>query len=342
MKQSLGAPHGRTRLQDVAKAANVSIATASKVINGRTNVASDTRERVERAVRELGYIKAKSGDDAASGVIEVVFTALDHFWVTDVLQGISIVTEEQEARLEVSADAADTSWVERAIVNQFLGVIAVMPSPDADLTAKLAARRIPCVLVDPWGNPPAPGVLSVQTDFWSGGLIAVRHLVGMGHRRIATITGQTSEMRANAQLDGFGSGLDEAGIPRDDRMVVRAAASCGRGREAAMTLLTMPEGERPTAIVAQTDLIAMGVYQAAWELGLRIPDDLSVVGYDDIRPAQYMTPPLTTVARPMNRMGQMAAQMIFDYRLEDEPVDGRMIAPPVLVERSSVAAPKMI
>lgn len=328
--------HGRTRLQDVAKAANVSIATVSKVINGRSNVADETRERVERAVRELGYVRTNIADEDRSGLIEVVFTAFDHFWVTDVLQGVSIAAAEHDARVQVCAVDASASWVDRAIADQAMGVIAVMPSPSDDVVSRLTARRIPCVSLDPWGNPPAQGILAVQTDFWTGGLVAARHLIALGHTRIATITGQASEMRANAQLDGFGSALDEAGIARRDDMVVRAKASCKHGRAAAMELLDRPAQERPTAIVAQTDLIAMGVYQAAWELGLRIPDDLSVVGYDDIRPSWYMAPPLTTVSRPMHRMGRKAAEMIFAGAAASAD-DRRAILPPTLIERGSTA-----
>ena len=328
--------HGRTRLQDVAKAANVSIATVSKVINGRSNVADETRERVERAVRELGYVRTNIADEDRSGLIEVVFTAFDHFWVTDVLQGVSIAAAEHDARVQVCAVDASASWVDRAIADQAMGVIAVMPSPSDDVVSRLTARRIPCVSLDPWGNPPAQGILAVQTDFWTGGLVAARHLIALGHTRIATITGQASEMRANAQLDGFGSALDEAGIARRDDMVVRAKASCKHGRAAAMELLDRPAQERPTAIVAQTDLIALGVYQAAWELGLRIPDDLSVVGYDDIRPSWYMAPPLTTVSRPMHRMGRKAAEMIFAGAAASAD-DRRAILPPTLIERGSTA-----
>lgn len=348
---STRASHGRPRLQDVADAAGVSIATASKVINGRANVADDTRDRVERAVRELGYVRTRIAEEDRSGLIEVVFTAFSHFWVPEVLQGASAAAEDHGLRIEVCAADADTSWADRAIGSQAMGVIAVMPSPAPEVVAQLTSRRIPCVCLDPWGNPAASGMLAVQTDFWMGGLLAARHLIGLGHTRIATITGQVSEMRANAQLDGFGSALDEAGIARRDDYVVRSQASCARGREAALDLLQRTGDDRPTAIVAQTDLIAMGVYQAAGELGLRIPRDLSVVGYDDIRPSQYMAPALTTVNRPMQRMAQTAVEMIVAQHdgagstadavaaLAAGLGERRAILPPALIERHSTAAP---
>ncbi len=312
------------------------MATASKVVNGKADVASQTRARVEAAMEELNYFKS-STKNTSSQLIEMAFQHLDNNWIVDILQGASEPTQNRQVRLALSQldnmDELTNEWVEEVVVRRPLGAIAVFSKPSPTLAKRLASRNIPCVFIDPWGNPTS-GIMSVQADNWSGGLFATRHLLELGHRRIATITGPNSAMCANARLDGYRNALSEAGVQFDSNLVRRGGFLQEDGRKYTLELLKLPN--RPTAIFAQSDFIAMGVYEAAQELGLSIPADLSVVGFDDSQTAKFMGPRLTTIHQPTKQMAQTAAQMILDVHAGKQPNE-RVILPTSLIMRDSTA-----
>ena len=328
----------RTTLSDIARTAGVSVATASKVVNGKADVAAQTRERVERAMEQLGYFRTSQSATTAP-FIDMAFRHLDNSWTIDLIRGASDGAQKLGARIviaqEDTLDELNATWLEEVTARRPLGAIVVFAQPSVTLAKRLASRNIPCVFIDPWGSP-ALGIKSVQTDNWSGGVFATRHLTELGHRRIATITGPTSVMCANARLDGYRNALMEAHIPFDEQLVRRGEFSQQSGLDMAMDLLSMRN--RPTAIFAQSDFIAMGVYEAAHKLGLRIPDDLSIVGFDDIPTSQFMGPALTTVHQPSAEMASMAVQMILDAR-EGRAGSERVILPTTLIVRGSTCAP---
>ncbi len=330
----------RTTLSDVANAAQVSVATVSKVVNGKTDISSDTREKVEQAIEQLGYFHSKQSNHP-SEFIDMAFHHLDSSWTIDLLRGATEALKPSHARIVVSqANSTEElcgEWLEEVAARRPLGVIVVFSKPTITLAKRLASRQIPCVYLDPWGTPASgPGIMSVQTDNWSGGVFATRHLIELGHRAIATITGPTSVMCANARLDGYRNALTEAGIPVQEKYIRRGEFTQDSGYTLAMDLLE--QDDRPTAIFAQSDFLAFGVYRAAHVLNLRIPQDLSVIGYDDIPTSQLLTPPLTTIAQPTSQMAAAAVHMIQDYRA-GKSVDERLIMPTSLVLRESTAAP---
>lgn len=328
-------PRGRTTLNDIATAAGVSVTTVSKVVNGKADVARSTRERVEQTMERLGYFKTLSGSRATSKLIEIAFQHLDNSWTIDLLQGAATQTQDDDIRLVLSmlGDSKEplAPWVEEVVARRPLGVIVVFSKPSPSLAKRLASRQIPCVFIDPWGSPTS-GIMSVQADNWSGGLFATRHLLELGHRRIATITGPENAMCATARLDGYHAAFREAGIAADPQLVRHGRFQVEDGEQLALELLSMRK--RPTAIFAQSDFLAMGVYRAAKKLGLTIPDDLSVVGFDDIQTAAYMGPALTTVRQPLAEMAAQAASMIIDAH-HGKPVNDRVILPTSLVVRES-------
>ena len=328
----------RATLADVAQAAGVSIATVSKVVNGKADVAADTRERVERAMDALGYFRA-SQSASTSLFIDMAFRHLDNSWTIDLIRGASDAAKQLGARVIItqsdSMEELNTTWLEEVAARRPLGAIVVFSQPSASLAKRLASRSIPCVFIDPWGSP-ALGIMSVQTDNWAGGVFATRHLIQLGHRRIATITGPTSAMCANARLDGYRNALMEAGIPYDAQLVRRGEFSQNSG--CALTLDLLQGRNRPTAIFAQSDFIAMGVYEAAHQSGLRIPEDLSVVGFDDISTSKFMGPALTTMHQPSTDMARTAVDMIAAVRNGDS-INERAILPTTLIERSSTCPP---
>lgn len=329
----------RTTLSDIARAAGVSVTTVSKVVNGKSDVAPSTRERVEQTMERLGYFKTHANTRVTSQLMEIAFQHLDNSWTIDLLQGAAMQTQPDGIRLVLSmlgdSDEPVTSWVEEVVARRPLGVIVVFSKPSVSLAKRLASRQIPCVFIDPWGAPMS-GIMSVQADNWSGGLLATRHLIELGHRRIATITGPENTMCTIARLDGYRAALREADIEIDPQLVRRGRFRVTDGERLATELLT--SRHRPTAIFAQSDFIAMGVYRAAKQLGLTIPEDLSVVGFDDIQTAAYMGPALTTVHQPLSEMAAEAARMILAAH-RGESVGDRVILPTSLIERESTCSP---
>lgn len=339
MSSSSSSSNGKNpTLADVACRAGVSIATVSKVINGKSDVAEKTRERVEQAIDQLGYFRS-GGTGASSNLIELALQHLDNPWTLNLLDGAAEVTSSRGIRLVLSEindpRLLATRWLDEVLARRPLGAILIFSNPSADLARRFASRRIPAVFVDPWGNP-ILGTMSVQSDNWSGGLFATRHLVELGHQRIGTITGPDGVMCSIARLDGYRTALHEAGLGFDPRLIRQGRFSVADGERFAMELLNLDD--RPTAIFAQSDFLAMGVYKAAKRLGIRIPEELSVVGFDDIQTAGFMGPALTTIHQPLMEMAARAATMILDAR-SGQTVDPRAILPNTLVVRESTCPP---
>jgi LacI family xylobiose transport system transcriptional regulator len=192
------------------------------------------------------------------------------------------------------------------------------------------------VMVDPAGNP-GPDVPSIGSADWNGGHLATRHLIDLGHRRIGIITGPHDMLASTARLSGYRTALDSAGIPIDPELIRPGEFHHADGLTEGRALLSLPD--RPTAIFASSDLYALGVYEAARSLGLTIPGDVSVVGYDDLRIAQWAGPPLTTIHVPLLAMAEQAVQLV--TRLADEPdlAFSRIDIDTSLVIRASTAAP---
>jgi LacI family xylobiose transport system transcriptional regulator len=202
-------------------------------------------------------------------------------------------------------------WIEGVLRRRPVGVVMILADLSAEHKQQLRTRNIPFVLVDPTGDP-APDVPSIGSANWSGGLAATRHLIDLGHRRIAIVTGPADMMCSHARVSGFRSAMAAAGIPVREEYVIGGEFRRDVGLQAGARLMAL--AEPPTAIFASSDMQALGIYEAARTLGLRIPDDLSVVGYDDLPIAQWLGPPLTTVRQPLVEMAEEAAQLVIRLR----------------------------
>lgn len=327
-------PSPKVRLSDIAAATGYSLATVSKVLNGRTDVAASTRHEIEQTLRASGYT-AHSRAPRAQRMIEVVFQDFETLWALEVLRGVlretkahdvSVITTESGDRQH-----PDASWVDGVLRRRPIGVILIFSNLTDEEKAKLDRNAIPYVVFDPSGQPSVDD-MSVQADNWTGGVIATRHLLELGHRRIGIITGPEEMMCSRARLDGYSAALAEQGLSLDPALVTEGDFTTDGGYAQAMELLAQPD--RPTAIFAGSDLQAMGVYEAARQNGLRIPEDLSVVGFDDVQTAAFLGPALTTVRQPLQDMASAAAGMLIDT------VDGRdpqrhVVLPTTLVVRNS-------
>ena len=201
--------------------------------------------------------------------------------------------------------------------------------------ARLTALNVPMVIVDPVGQPD-PHIPSVGAANWPGGYTATEFLVKLGHRRIGTITGRPSLPCSQARVNGYLAALEHAGLTADP-VLVRTGDFTFEGALAAATVM-LERADRPTAIFAGNDFEAMGVYEAARRHGLRIPEDLSVVGFDDLPMAAWVAPPLTTVAQPLAQMAAMATQMVLQP--SPDATGNRVELATSLVVRSSTAPPR--
>lgn len=297
----------RGSLTDIAARAGVSVSAVSKVRNGRTDVAPATRARIADLLRQHGYqVPALAGP----GVVDLLIGGLHSPWAEELLRGAVEAGNALGAAVLVTTvtEAGDfASWVERAAARGTSGVLSVLHLPDASDLRRLARERIPLVLIDP-AREPDPGIRSVGTTNWQGGISATRHLVELGHRRIAIICGQDGLWSSRARLGGYRAAMADAGLPVDEALIRHPGSDPAGGRRAAGQLLDL--AEPPTAIVAGNDGQAFGVLQALGERGLRAPDYLSVTGFDDVPVASWADPPLTTIRQPLAAMAATALRML--------------------------------
>ncbi len=328
----------RVTLADIAAEAGVSLATMSKVLNGRTDVAPTTRARLEDLLAHHGY--RRRADRQRGEFVELVFPELESAWSIEVIEGVEGVAKAAGLSLVLTvsgnrhAPAAD--WVDGALRRRPVGVVMVFSDLSAPQREKLRRRGIPFAVVDPAGDPPAD-VPSIGSANWSGGLMATRHLIELGHRRIAAITGPEDMMCSLARIDGYRSAMSAADLPVDPAWVRFGDFHTTGGEAHTRDLLAL--AETPTAIFAGSDLQALGAIAAASEAGLSVPSDLSVVGYDDIPLMRSMTPPVTTVHQPLRRMGEEATRLVLRMAAGEEPETLHMDLATHLVVRGSTAPP---
>lgn len=327
---------GRITLAQVAEKAGVSISTVSKVLNGRQDVAAPTRIKVERLLETHAYRRTTRAAREAP-LIEIVFHELESIWAMELIRGVENVATAHQASVILTESgtrhAPGPEWIEGVLQRRPLGVVLVFSQLPAEVKQQLRSRAIPFVIIDPAGDPD-PDVPSVGSANWSGGVAATRHLIESGHRRIGIITGPEDMLCSLARLDGYRSAMGMAGLETDPELVQYGDFHVQGGYDRAMRLLSLPEP--PTAIFSGSDLQALGTLEAARVSGLRVPHDLSVVGYDDVPVARWSSPALTTVHQPLRQMAEEAVQMLLRLRAE-EPVTTRLELATSLVVRKSTA-----
>ena len=327
-------------ISDIAAQAGVSVPTVSRVLNRRSDVAPATRERVEQLLLEHGYQRRGAQTQERAWLIDLVFNDLDSPWAVEVIRGVEEAAHAAGAGTVVSAihrrRSSARQWLQNLRARASDGVILVTTALDPDLHAELRRLHVPAVVVDPAGVPDLD-VPTIGATNWAGGLSATEHLTSLGHRRIGFIAGRPGLWCSRARMDGYRAGLESAGLEVDPDLVVPGEFDYASGFIGGTRLLALPEP--PTAVFAASDETALGVYEAARRQGLRVPEDLSVVGFDDLPLAGWASPPLTTVRQPLSEMGMLAVRTVLRLlngeRLESEKVE---LATDV-VPRESTAAP---
>ncbi len=341
---------GRPTLATVAAAAGVSVATVSKVLNGRGDVAPATRGHVESLLRQHDYV----GRDAdatrravmmARPTVELVFGGELGAYSTEVLQGVLDAGAQLGVAVAVSMRPhgkhrqADTSggWVRGLVAAHRRAVIAVVDELTARDVSALARAGLPLVVIDQL-NPPDARVASVGSTNFAGGMAATQHLLELGHRRIAYLGGQAEAACNRARMHGFRAAMESAGLRVGADHIRAGRFRYDDGVVQGDDLLDLPNP--PTAVFAGSDDIGVGVLEAARARGLRIPEDLSVVGFDDTQLARFASPPLTTVRQPLHDMGRVALRTALELAA-GEQVDSHYVelATRLIVRRSTGAAP---
>lgn len=332
--------NGGTTIAFIAQQAGVSVPTVSKVINGRSDVAADTRQRVEAAIREHGYQRTDRGQRAAP-ILELIFHELDSEWALEIVRGVERVAGRNQLAVVLSEmqgrRTPGRGWIEGVLARRPAGVIAVFSDLSETIRDQLRTRGIPLVIVDPTGEP-LHDTPSIGATNWNGGLAATRHLLALGHRRIGVIGGPEDILCSRARLDGYRAAMDAAGVPVDPALISHGHFHVEEGIEKGRALLALPDP--PTAIFAGNDLQALGVYQAARERRLHIPEDLSVIGFDDLPVAQWVGPPLTTVRQPLVDMAVAASELVLAMARGEAPIQTRVELTTELVVRESTAPPR--
>ncbi|MGW3683384.1 LacI family DNA-binding transcriptional regulator [Streptomyces prasinus] len=329
----------------VAREAGVSVPTASKVVNGREDVAPDTRRRVTEALDRLGYVRRPRFDGArAPRMVDLVVDSLESSGSGAVLHGAEEAAHDAGLEIVVSvalargrSGAPERGWLDKLVTRGSSGVLFNPAELGAPQYAWLEQHRIPFVMIDPVLEPP-PGVVSVGATNWQGGVTATEHLLSLGHERIAVVAGHRHTMSSDARVAGYSSALALAGVPQCAGYVRHAGSDEASVRHLMRELLDLPEP--PTAVFVCSDRMALGVYEALAERGLRVPDDMSVIGFDDLPEARWLAPPLTTVRQPLSEMAATALRLLVRIMDGHRPESTRTELSTRLVERASTAPPR--
>jgi LacI family transcriptional regulator len=326
-------------VKDVAALARVSLGTVSNVLNRPERVSPDTRLRVEQAMVDLGFVRNESARHLRTGrsrtLAYVMLDAANPFF-TDVAAGIEEAAEESRFSLYMcnSGNRGDreTAHLAHLVEQRVQGILITPIDPEAPHLASAARGGTPVVIVD--RTPRDEALCSVAVDDVLGGNLAVEHLLDRGHRRIAFVGGPESIGQVRDRLQGARDVLEAAGAP-DLTVLGTDATTVREGRRAGERLLGLGGSKRPTAAFCANDLLALGLLQQVVASGLRVPDDLAIVGYDDIYFAGAAAVPLTSVRQPRHELGRRAAELVMDEAANPDHVHEQVVLLPELVARTS-------
>ncbi len=297
-------------IQDVAKSSGVSVSTVSRVLNGKIDVARETQNRILSVIDELGYtsnLAARSMRSQKKNLISLIMPDIAYPFAIEVMKGVNKAIAESEFDLLVYTTGdvrksgranAEQKYVSLLTNSISDGVVIVAP-----VLAEYSAME-PIVSIDPVMSNPS--YASVHATNYQGSVEAMEYLLSLGHRRIGYISGRAELESSNRRLLGYLDSLKKAGIPVDEKLIATGEYTTQTGVSGARQLLSLED--RPTAIFSSNDQMAMGVYQVAQEMGLRIPEDFSLVGFDNIPDSKYLG--LTTVDQFIAQMGYIATQML--------------------------------
>ena len=336
-------------LEDVARRADVSDATVSRVFSGTANVREKTRLKVLAAANALGYSVNQRARSLASGRSNVVglllpnFSSLSIGYCSEIILGVdnALAAHNYDLMLYNAHRGTDKATSYLAAIERGLadGLVVVLPQDAGPYLDTLRQRRFPCVLIDHRGqNEDCEDCFAVDVTNWQGAFDATDSLINLGHTRIGFITGRMNLGCSRDRLAGYRAALKKHHIKFDAHLVSEGTFQQPEGYTCAHALLS--QTNRPTAIFASNDVMAFGAMDAAREIGLRIPEDVSIIGFDDLPQSALTHPPLTTVRQPLQEMGRTAVEMVLDLinKRTDKPPE-RVQLNTELVVRASCQPP---
>ena len=336
-------PTKRPTIFDVARASGVSYSTVSRVVNGHVNVNAETRQRVQVAMREMGYVAHVAARALAKGktqAIGLLAQEIDNPFFSLLINSIdqAVSAEDYDLLLCTTHSRRDreAEYVARLSRGMVDGLLIVLPTHLPEYVSQLQAERFPFVLID-HDSAASPGNV-INAANRVGTREAITYLLSLGHRRIGFITGRGDVGASHERLAGFQEAMAASGVEADDALVVAGDFREPRGHEAALELLALTRP--PTAIFASSDMAAFGVLRAAREAGIVVPHDLSVVGFDDVQQASVVgTGGLTTVRQALGEMGQVAVKRLFSLLRDPEQPAQRIVLDTELIIRGTTAEP---
>ncbi|WP_319533130.1 LacI family DNA-binding transcriptional regulator [uncultured Cohaesibacter sp.] len=331
----------RPTLADVAKVAGVSRMTASRALNDKPGVSDKTREDIQRIASEMGYVanplaqKLTNGRTHIIGVIAQLHTS----FTGEMVMGIGTTIRGAGYEMLVYSLPDNDTQPPSSVVNLLQqvadGIIVLLPY-EADYLEKLSEASLPVVTVETvLDEPTFPAVI---TDGYQGGRQAMSHLIELGHKRIGFITGNLKLLSARSRLKAYKDMVAQFSLDEDPALICEGDYMQLGGYDAARKLLALKE--RPTAIFASNDVSALGAQSAIREAGLKVPEDISLVGFDDISLSEQMHPALTTVHQPLQQMGRSAVNMLMAMMSGLDVPFHQITLPTELIVRQSTAAPK--
>jgi LacI family transcriptional regulator len=339
-----GARHGRHTIREIAAFAGVSTATVSRVVNSSGHVSPETRRNVERVVREYGYSPNRSARGLSAGrtgLVGVTVPLIHPAYFSVIIAGVTEALYEQDMRIVLCPTLhehdREVSLLERLMHGTTDCALLVLPEESSSELHTLMRHGFRFVVVDPRMRIDEL-VPTVSAAHSAGANQATTHLLELGHRRIAAITGPEGWMATDERLRGHRAALASAGVMPDPSLVVESNFEVEGGRAAGAQLLDL--AEPPSAIFAFNDQLAIGAMQAALERGMRVPEELSIVGFDNTAEAEIVTPRLTTVHQPLAEIGRMGVSLLTRL-LENQRLEALHVELQTkLVKRGSTAPPR--
>lgn len=338
----------RVSIKDIAKAAGVSHSTVSRALSDSSLVSDETKARIQRLALEMGYSPnslARSLVTRQTYTVGVVVTTIADPFIAQVVQGIESTAQDHGYTVILCNSGAvperEISAVETLRSKRVDGVIVTSSRVGALYLDHLERIGVPIVLINNHNEESGRYTFTVTVDNRHGGYIATKHLIGLGHRRIAYVTAPADHSSDLDRLTGYQQALGEAGLESDSVLIVPGNGRSDGGERAMETLAGLRP--LPSAVFCYNDMTAVGLMTAARQVGLSVPQDLAVVGFDDISFARHCHPPLTTIAQPKTEMGQLAMRMalslmaIDDERNEDE-LSNVVVRGELVVRASTVGA----
>lgn len=325
-------------MKDIARIAKVSTSTVSHVINNTRYVSDEIREKIMKVVNELNYTPsavARSLKVKETKTLGMLVTATSNPFFAEVVSGVEQYCNQHHYNLIISSIDGNEQRLQQNIqtlIQKQVDGLLLMYSDTRHAMVEQLNLNLPIVVMDWWPTELNADKIYENSEF--GAYLATKTLIEQGHKNIAIITGKLDKSLARNRLLGYQKALQDAHLPINPDWIIESHFDFEGGVEGMKKLLQITP--HPTAVFACSDTIAVGVYQVAWQQGLRIPQDISVIGYDNIMLAQYLTPPLTTIHQPKAELGKLAVETLLE-RIKSPDLEYKTtMLQPQLIWRASV------